>query len=424
MIMNNICICVVGLGYVGLPLAVEFSKHHRVIGFDIDTDRIQDLVNGVDKTGEVSSEVLGDAKGLTFTSDTSEIAEANTYIITVPTPVDKFRVPNLKPLENATRMIAHCLSAGDLVIYESTVYPGVTREFCGTILENKTGFRISEDIYLGYSPERINPGDKINTISNIIKVTSGCCPESAQIVNKLYSKIISAGTYLASSIEEAEAAKVIENTQRDVNIALINELALLFHKIGLDTESVLSAARTKWNFLDFKPGLVGGHCIGVDPFYLTHRAREVGFNPEMILAGRRINDAMASYCAEMLVKKIRDTSSDTASKKIAVLGATFKENCPDLRNSKVFEFVNSLTEFGYQVIVIDPHADQAEAMRTYCVDIRKSVPRDEYCAICLMVPHLEFISEGANALREYSSTQTIFFDLKSIFPKSLSDLRL
>jgi UDP-N-acetyl-D-glucosamine/UDP-N-acetyl-D-galactosamine dehydrogenase len=363
--LKNARIAVIGLGYVGLPLAVEFGKKRAVIGFDINTARIAALKAGKDSTLEVSSEEFAEAKHLSFSSTMSELSVCNTYIVTVPTPIDEHKQPDLTPLIRASETIGQVLKRGDVVIYESTVYPGATEEDCVPILEKKSGLKFNVDFFAGYSPERINPGDKQHRLPNIRKVTSGSTPEAADFVNDLYSEIITAGTFKAESIRVAEAAKVIENTQRDLNIALINELAIIFNRMGIDTDAVLKAAGTKWNFLPFRPGLVGGHCIGVDPYYLTHKAQSIGYHPEVILAGRRLNDAMGPYVAGQIVKTMLKRGLTVKGARVLVLGLTFKENCPDLRNTKVVDVVRELEDYGIAVDVYDPWIDPAEAQHEY-----------------------------------------------------------
>ena len=421
-------ISVIGLGYVGLPLAVAFSKKYKVIGFDINNERIKELKEGYDRTLEVSEEELKKAinNGLEFTSTLEDIKDANIYIVTVPTPIDKHKNPDLTPLIMASRSVGRVLKKGDIVIYESTVYPGCTEEVCVPELERESGLKFNEDFFVGYSPERINPGDKEHTVTKIKKVTSGSTPEIAKEIDNLYSSIIEAGTHLAPSIKVAEAAKVIENSQRDINIAFVNELALIFDKLGIDTNDVLEAAGTKWNFLKFKPGLVGGHCIGVDPYYLTYKAKEIGYHPEIILAGRRLNDNMGIFVANKVVKLMIQKGHTIKGSKVLVLGITFKENCPDIRNSRVIDVVRELQEFGINVDVYDPWADKEEVKREYNLKLEckvKSEKLKEYDAIVLAVAHKEF-KEIEKQLSLSRKTDTVIYDIKGFFDKNLVDGRL
>ncbi|MDO5503473.1 MAG: Vi polysaccharide biosynthesis UDP-N-acetylglucosamine C-6 dehydrogenase TviB [Actinomycetia bacterium] len=419
------CIGVLGLGYVGLPLAVAFAREHDVIGFDINEERVRELESGHDRTLEVSDADLLAAQRLTVTADPSRLEEVNVYIVTTPTPIDRFNQPDLRPLLAATETVARALRRGDTVIYESTVYPGATEEECVPVLEQISGLRFNEDFTVGYSPERINPGDKEHRFETIVKVTSGSTPEAAQFVDNLYRSVVSAGTHLASSIKVAEAAKVIENTQRDVNIALINELALIFNRLEIDTQAVLEAAGTKWNFLGFRPGLVGGHCIGVDPYYLTHKAQAMGYHPEVILAGRRLNDAMGSYVAERLVGAMIRRRFDVRDACVLVLGLTFKENTPDLRNTRVVDIVSALQDYGITVDVHDPWADADEARREYGIDLVESPEHGAYAGIVLAVAHHEFRDLGADGVRAFGTKDgSVLFDLKSILAIEDSDLRL
>ncbi|MCJ7420305.1 Vi polysaccharide biosynthesis UDP-N-acetylglucosamine C-6 dehydrogenase TviB [Sphingomicrobium astaxanthinifaciens] len=422
--LDEVRIAVIGLGYVGLPLAVEFGKSRPVIGFDINEARVAQLREGRDDTLEVSSEELSEAQHLSFTSDRADLSGANVYIVTVPTPIDAHKKPDLGPLVSASRMIGPYLSDGDIVIYESTVYPGCTEEDCVPVLEQTSGKKLNEDFYVGYSPERINPGDKQHRLPDIKKVTAGSTREAADLVDALYSTIIRAGTHKASAIKVAEAAKVIENTQRDLNIALVNELAIIFSKLGIDTEAVLEAAGTKWNFLPFRPGLVGGHCIGVDPYYLTHKAEAIGYHPEIILAGRRLNDAMGSYAASALVKAMLKRRLHVQGARILILGLTFKENCPDLRNSKVIDLIAELKEFGAQVDVHDPWVDPEEARREYGVELVADPGTGTYDSIVLAVAHDEFKEMGVAKIRQMGRDHAVLFDLKSLFPADETDLRL
>lgn len=417
-------IAVIGLGYVGLPLAVEFGKIRPVIGFDINQTRIDALRDGRDSTLEVSGDELHDAAHLSFTTDPTDLAEANIYIVTVPTPIDAHKRPDLTPLVKASETLGKVLKRGNIVIYESTVYPGATEEDCVPVLERVSGLTFNKDFFAGYSPERINPGDKTHRLPDIRKVTSGSTPEIAEEVDKLYGSIITAGTYKAESIRVAEAAKVIENTQRDLNIALVNELAIIFNKMGIDTEAVLKAAGTKWNFLPFRPGLVGGHCIGVDPYYLTHKAEAMGYHPQVILAGRRINDGMGAYVAGQLVKAMLKRRIQVDGARVLVLGLTFKENCPDLRNTRVVDVVRELQDYGIQVDVHDPWADADAARREYGLDLVQTPQEGRYDGVILAVAHAEFSSRGAALARSFGKPDHVLYDLKNAFPTDSSDLRL
>ena len=430
--VNNSKIAIIGLGYVGFPLAVEFGKQYEVIGFDINTVRINELQNGIDTTDEISKAEMQTSHHLKFTSSTNDIENCNVYIVTVPTPIDHDNNPDLSPLISASSMVGDVLKPGDIVIYESTVYPGVTEEICAPVLAEKSGMCYAtellpkgEDVfYLGYSPERINPGDKQHRVRDIVKVTSGSTPEIAEFIDQLYGSIITAGTFKASSIKIAEAAKVIENTQRDVNIALINELAMLFEKLELDTEAVLEAAGTKWNFLPFRPGLVGGHCIGVDPYYLTHKAQQIGHDPEMILAGRRINDSMASYAADRIIRLMLKNSINVVGARILVLGLTFKENCPDTRNSKVVDMVNLLLDAHAKVDVFDPHVEAQQVPANMQARFTSQPEQRIYDCIVLAVSHSAFIEMGAGQLRNFGKEKHVLFDLKYAFNASETDERL
>ena len=418
-------ICVVGLGYVGLPLAVEFSKHFPTTGFDISQARIAGLRQGKDSTLEVSDEELAAAKDLAFTADVRDLAASNVYIITVPTPIDAAKRPDLSALMSASQLIGSVLSKGDVVIFESTVYPGATEEDCAPVLEKVSGLKVNRDFYLGYSPERINPGDKEHRLPHIKKVTSGSTPEIAVFVDALYKTIISAGTHMASSIRVAEAAKVIENTQRDVNIALINELALIFGRMNLDTIEVLEAAGTKWNFLGFRPGLVGGHCIGVDPYYLTHKSQQMGYNPEMILAGRRINDNMGIYVAARLVRLMVKKGIVMPAARILVLGVTFKENCPDVRNTRVVDVVAELEGYGSTVDIYDPWADAHEVKAEYGLKILDKFPEPGcYDGIIIAVGHREFHQLSAEHIRALGKSNSVIYDIKNVLPADAVDGRL
>lgn len=417
-------LAVIGLGYVGLPLAVEFGKHRPVIGFDIKPDRIAELRAGRDHTREVPPEELAEARHLTLTADPADLTAATIFIVTVPTPIDAHKQPDLTPLIKASETVGRALKTGDIVIYESTVYPGATEEDCVPVLERISGLTYNVDFFCGYSPERINPGDKAHRLTTIRKVTSGSTPEIADKVDALYASIITAGTYKAESIRVAEAAKVIENTQRDLNIALVNELAIIFNRMGIDTEAVLKAAGTKWNFLPFRPGLVGGHCIGVDPYYLTHKAEALGYHPQVILAGRRINDGMGAYVAGQLVKAMLKRRIHVDGARVLVLGLTFKENCPDLRNTRVVDVVEELRDYGVQVDIHDPWADAAEARHEYGLDLIGTPEAGAYDGVVLAVAHDVFRAAGPATLRGYGRDGGVFCDLKSVFAREDSDLRL
>ena len=422
--IDDIKLAIVGLGYVGLPLAVEFGKKRSVIGFDINEARITELKLGHDHTLEVDDAELKEATGLQFTTSVDQLSQANVFIVTVPTPIDRYKQPDLTPLIKASETIGRVLKKGDIVIYESTVYPGATEEDCVPVLERCSGLVFNRDFYAGYSPERINPGDKAHRVSTIKKVTSGSTPEIAKLVDELYQQIIVAGTHRAPSIRVAEAAKVIENTQRDVNIALINELALIFNKMNIDTEAVLVAAGTKWNFLPFRPGLVGGHCIGVDPYYLTHKAQSIGYHPEIILAGRRLNDAMGSYVVSQLVKAMTRKSINVKGARVLVMGLTFKENCPDLRNTRVVDIVNELKEYDMTVDVYDPWVETKEAQHEYDLTPVKTLEAGAYDAVVLAVAHQQFAELGAQGIRALGKASHVLYDLKYLLPAEHSDLRL
>lgn len=417
-------LAVIGLGYVGLPLAVEFGKHRPVIGFDIKPDRIAELRASRDHTREVPPEELAAARHLTLTADPVDLSAATTFIVTVPTPIDAHKRPDLTPLLKASETVGRALKKGDIVIYESTVYPGATEEDCVPVLERVSGLTYNVDFFCGYSPERINPGDKEHRLTTIRKVTSGSTPEIADKVDALYASIVIAGTYKAESIRVAEAAKVIENTQRDLNIALINELAIIFNRMGIDTEAVLKAAGTKWNFLPFRPGLVGGHCIGVDPYYLTHKAETLGYHPQVILAGRRINDGMGAYVAGQMVKAMLKRRIHVNGARVLVLGLTFKENCPDLRNTRVVDVVEELRDYGVQVDVHDPWADEDEAHHEYGLELTSNPTLEAYDGLILAVEHDVFSRKGSAGLTAYGRDRHIFYDLKSAFSREESDLRL
>jgi UDP-N-acetyl-D-galactosamine dehydrogenase len=421
--MENYQLAVIGLGYVGLPLAVEFGKKIPTVGFDINNQRIEQLSDGIDKTLEVNGQEIKDSNLLSFTADIKDIQSANIYIVTVPTPIDDCKRPDLRPLIKASEMIGRILNKGDIVIYESTVYPGATEEECVPVLESESRFRFNKDFFVGYSPERINPGDKEHRVSDIVKVTSGSLPAIAKKVDDLYKLIITAGTFLASSIKVAEAAKVIENTQRDVNIALMNELSKIFNILEIETEEVLRAAGSKWNFLKFSPGLVGGHCIGVDPYYLTHKAQEIGYNPEVILAGRRINDTMGEYVANRLVKAMIKKGLFTKQPRILVLGLTFKENCPDIRNTKVLDVVSELGSYGCDVDIFDPWVDKNQAMQSEEIRVVDDVESGVYDAIIIAVAHKQFSEMGVKKIKSFGIKDHVLYDLKSLFPSEQSDLR-
>jgi len=422
--MKSKRIALIGLGYVGLPLAVEFGKIRSVIGFDIDKERIHELKKGIDRTLEITNQELSDASYLSYTTNLDDIRDCTIFIVTVPTPIDKHKRPDLTPLEKSSESVGKILKKGDLVIYESTVYPGATEEVCVPILEHQSGLIFNKDFYCGYSPERINPGDKERRIATIKKVTAGSTPTIAAEVDKLYQEIIVAGTYQASSIKVAEAAKVIENTQRDVNIALINELALIFNKLDIDTESVLEAAGTKWNFLPFRPGLVGGHCIGVDPYYLTHKAIEVGYNPEMILAGRRLNDSMGSYVADQVSKLMTRKRIHVVDANVLIMGLAFKENCPDHRNTRVIDLVKEFKSFNCNVDVYDPWVNKDEAAHAYNIKLIDEPINGKYDAIILAVAHDKFKVLTIGEIRAYGKHNHVLYDIKYILKANESDGRL
>jgi UDP-N-acetyl-D-glucosamine/UDP-N-acetyl-D-galactosamine dehydrogenase len=421
---DNSKIAIIGLGYVGLPLAAEFGKIIDTIGFDINVKRIKDLNAGKDSTLEVNTTDLNKAKKLKFTYNLIDLNDCNIFIVTVPTPIDEHKKPDLAPLINATEAIGKILKLNDIVIYESTVYPGATEEICVPILEKISNLVFNTDFYCGYSPERINPGDKEHTVTSIRKITSGSTPEIANRVDELYNKIILAGTYKAESIKVAEAAKVIENTQRDVNIALINELAMIFNKLDIDTQAVLNAASTKWNFLQFWPGLVGGHCIGVDPYYLTHKALEVGYRPEMILAGRRINDNMGSYIVKEVIRLMNEKQIKVNDSNILILGLTFKENCPDLRNTRVIDIINILKENGCNIDVYDPWANEIEMMTTYSLHNVKKPRNGSYDTVILAVAHDEFVNMSLNEIKAFGKKKNVIYDIKYLFNENQVDGRL
>jgi UDP-N-acetyl-D-galactosamine dehydrogenase len=417
---------IVGLGYVGLPLAVEFGKRYDTRGFDVNAARVDALLRGEDSTCEVGADELAAATRLRMASEPSVLRDCNVYVVTVPTPIDEAKRPDLRPLVGASEAIGAVLKRGDIVVYESTVYPGCTEDVCVPILERVSGLRFNADFFAGYSPERINPGDKAHRVTNILKVTSGSTPAAADTVDALYASVITAGTHKASSIRVAEAAKVIENTQRDVNIALVNELALIFNRMGIDTLEVLEAAGTKWNFLPFRPGLVGGHCIGVDPYYLTHKAQEIGYHPEVILAGRRINDGMGGYVASQVLRLMAQRRINPVGARVLVLGLAFKENCPDLRNTRVVDIVAGLREFHAEVDVHDPWADAAEAEHEYGIALvpAEGLRDGAYDAIVVAVGHREFAAAGASGLRRYGKPGAVLYDVKSMLPRDAVDGRL
>ena len=418
-------IAIIGLGYVGMPLAVEFGKHRPVLGFDINTARIAELQAGHDSTLEVEPPQLAEASQLQFSSHAADLNACQVFIVTVPTPVDQANRPDLTPLIKASETVGKALKPGDVVIYESTVYPGATEEVCVPVLEKSSGLKFNQDFYCGYSPERINPGDKVNTLTKIKKITSGSTPETAEAVDALYRLIITAGTHQASSLKVAEASKVIENTQRDANIALINEFALIFHRLGIDTHEVLAAAGTKWNFLPFKPGLVGGHCIGVDPYYLIQKAQSVGYYPDILLACRRINDAMGHHVAAEVVKLMIKKGHAVAKARALVLGFTFKENCPDLRNTRVIDLVRELQGYGIEVDIYDPHADGAEAHHEYGISLLAALPAPgQYDALVVAVAHDEFKQLGIDGLRRLGNGRAVIYDIKGMFAMDEVDGRL
>lgn len=419
--LDNVKIAVIGQGYVGLPLAIEFGKKYDTIGFDINSKRIEELNNGEDHTKEASREQLKSSSHLSFHSDLEAIKSCNIYIVTVPTPIDAFKTPDLKPLEGASRMLGGVIKKGDIVIYESTVFPGCTEEVCVPLLEEVSGLKFNKNFFCGYSPERIVPGDKVNTLTTIVKVTSGSTYETANFVDQLYKSIITAGTYKAPNIKVAEASKAIENAQRDLNISFVNELALIFDRIGIDTQDVLDAAGTKWNFLKYKPGLVGGHCISVDPHYLAYKAENVGYYPEVILSGRRVNDNMSVFVANKIIKILIDAGKQIKGSKVLILGVTFKENCPDIRNTKVIDVYNELLDFGLSVDLYDPQADKQELKEEYGVDLIPSIS-DKYDGILLAVSHNEFAKLNLSSIKKDSNS--IVYDLKGFFPRDEVNSRL
>lgn len=422
--MDQLRIGVIGLGYVGLPLAVEFGRRYPTIGFDLKRARIRELRSGRDSTLETDAAALKAARRLKYSDREDRLASCNFFIVTVPTPVDEYKRPDLTPLERASETLGRVISKGAIVVFESTVYPGATEEVCVPIIERVSGLRFNRDFFAGYSPERINPGDHEHRLTTIRKITSGSTPAAADMVDRVYSSIITAGTHRASSIRVAEAAKVIENTQRDVNIALINELAMLFHQLGIDSEEVLAAAGTKWNFLPFRPGLVGGHCIGVDPYYLTHKAQQVGFHPEMILAGRRTNDGMGPYVVSRVLQLMGRRGTPVGGARVLVMGLTFKENCPDIRNTRVVDIVRELQRFGMKVDVLDPWADPEETRHEYGLTPVRTARKGAYDAIVLAVAHQQFRTMGARTIRAFGKRKAVLFDIKSVLPRKSVDGRL
>jgi UDP-N-acetyl-D-galactosamine dehydrogenase len=422
--MHDIKLAVIGMGYVGLPLATAFGKLYDTLGFDIDPGRIRELRQGYDRTLEVPGEELRSARRLRVTHDPTELVGRDVYIVAVPTPVDAAKRPDLDLLVRASVSVGRAIRPGNVVIYESTVYPGATEEVCVPILERESGLKFNVDFFCGYSPERVNPGDKLHRVTTIRKVTSGSTPEVAEFVDRLYASVVTAGTHKASSIKVAEAAKVIENTQRDVNIALVNELALIFNRLGLDTLEVLEAAGTKWNFLPFRPGLVGGHCIGVDPYYLTHKAQEIGYHPEVILAGRRINDGMGSYVADQVIRLMAKRGISLVGARVLVMGLAFKENCPDLRNTRVIDVVNELKQYHVDVAIHDPCVDPKEARREYGMELVAAPQAGAYDAMVLAVAHRQFVELGAGGIRQFGRANSVLYDVKSVLVKGAVDGRL
>ncbi|MEO0346279.1 MAG: Vi polysaccharide biosynthesis UDP-N-acetylglucosamine C-6 dehydrogenase TviB [Pseudomonadota bacterium] len=422
--LDQVRIGVIGLGYVGLPLAVEFGRKYPTVGYDLNVARVNELRDGHDATLEVEPELLAEARQLEYSADPADLNACNVYIVTVPTPVGTDKRPLLNPLRSASDLLGRVVSRGDIVIFESTVYPGATEEVCIPLIEAGSGLTLNEDFFAGYSPERINPGDKQHRLPNILKVTSGSTPEAADLIDALYASIITAGTFKARSIRVAEAAKVIENTQRDVNIALVNELAMIFDRVGIDTEAVLEAAGTKWNFLPFRPGLVGGHCIGVDPYYLTHKAVELGYHPEMILAGRRINDNMSLYVASQIVKLLIGHGRQVKDARVLVLGLTFKEDCPDIRNTKVVDLIGELAGYGCSIDVHDPWVDSDEAEREYGIVLTDTPEQGIYDAVVVAVAHRQFRELGASGVRAFCAPSGVIYDIKYLLPESDSDERL
>lgn len=422
--LDDVRLAVIGLGYVGLPLAVEFGKRRPVVGFDINADRVAALRAGEDHTLEVDAGELADAAQLSYSTATGDLAGCNCYIVTVPTPIDAHKRPDLTPLLKASETVGGVLKRGDIVIYESTVYPGATEEECIPVLERVSGLKYNVDFFAGYSPERINPGDKQHRLPTIRKVTSGSTPEVAELIDSIYREIITAGTYKAENIRVAEAAKVIENTQRDLNIALINELAIIFNKLGIDTEAVLNAAGTKWNFLPFRPGLVGGHCIGVDPYYLTHKAEAIGYHPQIILAGRRLNDGMGSYVVSQLVKKMLQSKIHVNECNVLIMGFAFKENCPDIRNTRIVDIVDELKAFNCNVDIYDPWVSPEETRHEYGLELVTEPQQGAYDAIIVAVRHDKIVAMGSDEMRSYGKANHVLYDLKNVLPPDQSDLRL
>ncbi|MEH6627081.1 MAG: Vi polysaccharide biosynthesis UDP-N-acetylglucosamine C-6 dehydrogenase TviB [Motiliproteus sp.] len=422
--LDKVKVAVVGLGYVGLPLAAAFGRKYGTIGFDIKAGRVAELKSGHDSTQEMTAAEMAESSKLVFSCDATDLADRNLYIVTVPTPIDESKQPDLTPLVKASEMIAGVLSTGDTVVYESTVYPGATEEVCVPILEKLSGLVFNQDFYVGYSPERINPGDKTHRLESILKVTSGSTPETADFVDSFYASIITAGTHKASSIKVAEAAKVIENTQRDLNIALINELAIIFDKLGIDTGEVLAAAGTKWNFLPFRPGLVGGHCISIDPYYLTHKAQSIGYHPEIILAGRRLNDGMGAFVVSKVIKLMTQKKVHVVGSKVLIMGLTFKENCPDLRNTRVIDMVRELSEYHAEVDVYDPWADSREAQHEYGIELVSSLQPSSYDAIILAVSHHQFAAMSAADIRALGKSNHVLYDIKHLLAAEEVDGRL
>ncbi len=423
MYLNKIKIAVIGLGYVGLPLAISFSKKYNVIGYDLDKKRITNLKKGIDETLEVSKKTLSYQSQLKFTHNPKDITECNCYIVTVPTPINKFKKPDVSYLISASHLVGSVLKKGNTVIYESTVYPGATEEICLPVLEKKSKLTFNKDFFIGYSPERMNPGDKIHSVSNIVKVTSGSNKRTTDFVDKLYKSIVKVGTYKSSSIKVAEAAKVIENTQRDINIALMNELSIIFNKLNIDTEEVLKAAGTKWNFLPFRPGLVGGHCIGVDPFYLTFKSKKVGYEPKIILSGRSLNDKMSKYVAKRLTTRMKNTKIKIQNSKVLVMGITFKENCPDIRNSKVFDLIKELKNYKIKITAFDPWVNKNQISQ-HKIKLIKKPKINNYDCVLIAVPHKIFAKMGIKKIKKFTKKNSIIFDLKYLFPKKFSNLRI
>ncbi len=422
--LDQSCVAIIGLGYVGLPLAVAFGKQMKTIGFDLNSERVKELQLGQDSTLEIEPDTLKAASLAAYTADPSDLAAANIFITTVPTPITKSKRPDLGPLLSASATIGQYLKKGDLVIYESTVYPGATEEMCVPVLEEQSGLVFNQDFFVGYSPERIVPGDKEHRLETIVKITSGSTPEAAEQVDALYRSIVTAGTYQAESIKVAEAAKVIENVQRDINISLVNEIAMIANRLGLDTLQVLEAAGTKWNFLPFKPGLVGGHCIGIDPYYLTHKAQEVDYHPEVILSGRRLNDSMGAFIAETVVKLMIKKGHATTGAKVLIMGVTFKENCPDIRNTKIIDLAKGFDDFGIAVEIHDPWANPAEAEQEYGISLKKDLDKGRYEAIVVAVPHEQFKKAGIDEIRAYGKPNSVLYDVKGMFNFEQVDGRL